>query len=698
MPGLVVSTSPKAVGRHESNTLRLNSTDTPFNRLNALLKEFAVVPKEQERKESPNCTPCDSNVSNTKIVLAEDLLEQTTAEADNDTLSSRASVFLSLPPELQAMYMAAAAMYPFYTQQGNNAPTMPTAAVPTAAVYPGYMMGYPGFQPFNPMMQMYGQLAGFDGAVPAQTMSVPPTFPPQRFMPVIPPDYATAAYYQNLADLQALQISHGRGPVAMPTPRAALPVITNVSDASDDDLRDVRPGEGAGAARKSFGTGSEHIPLSRDKDRARKSEKGPRGVRRDDHQEDVPQLPLLEELRATKTKKHDFEMKEIPAGEVVRCSLDQFGSRLIQQKIETLTQDELDSMFRELEPQLGKLMIDVFGNYVVQKFLEYGSARQRSVMMAAVKGHVLSLSLQMYGCRVIQKCMEVLGPAHQGALVFELEAHVLKCVHDQNGNHVIQKVIECAPVEFLSRVLDVVCSSIYTLSTHPFGCRVVQRVLERITEEKSEPRGTLLREVVARAVDLSCDQYGNYVVQHVLEHGSPAERSRVVARLAPVSVRLAQHKFASNVVEKCLLYGVAADRRLLMSHMLRGSDVDGAGGPAVAEGSVGEPLTSMMKDQFGNYVVQKLLEVCEPGQREALLGLVRSHLSSLKKFTYGKHIVARVEKLLSAGARIQQQANAAAAAAAAAGSPVGGSSSATATTIPASAAVPLAAATADAAA
>lgn len=36
---------------------------------------------------------------------------------------------------------------------------------------------------------------------------------------------------------------------------------------------------------------------------------------------------------------------------------------------------------------------------------------------------------------------------------------------------------------------------------------------------------------------------------------------------------------------------------------------------------------------------------------------MRAHLSSLKKYTYGKHIVARVEKLLSAGTRIQIGAN-----------------------------------------
>lgn len=57
----------------------------------------------------------------------------------------------------------------------------------------------------------------------------------------------------------------------------------------------------------------------------------------------------------------------------------------------------------------------------------------------------------------------------------------------------------------------------------------------------------------------------------------------------------------------------------------------------------------MMKDQFGNYVVQKVLEICSDAQRELLLERIRVHLHALKKYTYGKHIVARVEKLLSAG-------------------------------------------------
>lgn len=59
----------------------------------------------------------------------------------------------------------------------------------------------------------------------------------------------------------------------------------------------------------------------------------------------------------------------------------------------------------------------------------------------------------------------------------------------------------------------------------------------------------------------------------------------------------------------------------------------------------------MMKDQFANYVVQKVLETCSDSQREILLGRIRIHLHALKKYTYGKHIAARFEQLFGEGTR-----------------------------------------------
>lgn len=57
----------------------------------------------------------------------------------------------------------------------------------------------------------------------------------------------------------------------------------------------------------------------------------------------------------------------------------------------------------------------------------------------------------------------------------------------------------------------------------------------------------------------------------------------------------------------------------------------------------------MMKDQFANYVVQKIFEKSNDRQREILLNRTRVHLNALRKYTYGKHIVARFEQLCGEG-------------------------------------------------
>ncbi|CAI9774620.1 unnamed protein product [Fraxinus pennsylvanica] len=342
---------------------------------------------------------------------------------------------------------------------------------------------------------------------------------------------------------------------------------------------------------------------------------------------------LLEEFKSNKAK--CFELFEI-SGHVVEFSADQYGSRFIQQKLETATAEEKDMVFQEISPQALTLMTDVFGNYVIQKFFEHGMAAQRRELGSKLLGHVLNLSLQMYGCRVIQKAVEVVDVDQKIKMVEELDGHVMRCVRDQNGNHVIQKCIECIPEEHIQFIVSTFFDQVVSLSTHPYGCRVIQRLLEHCQDSKTQCK--VMEEILGSVSMLAQDQYGNYVIQHVLEHGKPCERSTIIKELAGKIVQMSQQKFASNVVEKCLAFGDPDERQLLMNEMLGSTDEN-------------EPLQAMMKDQFANYVVQKVLETCSDQERELILSRIKVHLNALKKYTYGKHIVARVEKLVAAGER-----------------------------------------------
>ncbi|XP_062858038.1 pumilio homolog 2 isoform X2 [Trichomycterus rosablanca] len=337
---------------------------------------------------------------------------------------------------------------------------------------------------------------------------------------------------------------------------------------------------------------------------------------------------LLEDFRNNRFP--NLQLRDLP-GHMVEFSQDQHGSRFIQQKLERATPAERQMVFGEILQAAYQLMTDVFGNYVIQKFFEFGSADQKLALASRVRGHVLPLALQMYGCRVIQKALESISSDHQviSDIVRELDGHVLKCVKDQNGNHVVQKCIECVQPQGLQFIIDAFQGQVFVLSTHPYGCRVIQRILEHCTQEQTLP---ILDELHQHSEQLGQDQYGNYVIQHVLEHGRPEDKSKIVGEVRGKVLALSQHKFASNVVEKCVIHSSRAERALLIDEVCCQKD-----GPHGA-------LYTMMKDQYANYVVQRMIDMAEPSQRKIIMHKIRPHIATLRKYTYGKHILAKLEK------------------------------------------------------
>ncbi|VAI74158.1 unnamed protein product [Triticum turgidum subsp. durum] len=340
---------------------------------------------------------------------------------------------------------------------------------------------------------------------------------------------------------------------------------------------------------------------------------------------------FLEELKSNRARR--VELSDI-TGRIVDFSADQHGSRFIQQKLENCSAEEKAAVFAEVLPHASSLMTDVFGNYVIQKFFEHGTPEQRRDLAAKLAGHVVPLSLQMYGCRVIQKALEVMELDQKIDLVRELDGNIMRCVRDQNGNHVIQKCIECVPTEHIGFVVSAFRGQVASLSMHPYGCRVIQRVLEHCG---GDSRGQcIIDEILQSACILAQDQYGNYVTQHVVEKGKSHERAQIISKLAGQVVTMSQNKFASNVIEKCFQHGDIAERDLLIREIVEQTDGN-------------DTLLAMMKDQYANYVVQKILETCNDEQRELLVSRVKGHLQALRKYTYGKHTASRVEQLCGEG-------------------------------------------------
>ena len=135
-------------------------------------------------------------------------------------------------------------------------------------------------------------------------------------------------------------------------------------------------------------------------------------------------------------------------------------------------------------------------------------------------------------------------------------------------------------------------------------------------------------------INLCTDQYGNYVIQNLLETRHGENCKEIYEALKGRILEMSIHKFASNVIERCLHYGTKDQKEDIINEIIAPKDENNH-----------DPLVILVKDKFGNYVIQKMIEYAEQEQKEKIIKKIISNDSLKKKDNYAKHVLSYIEKL-----------------------------------------------------
>ncbi|KAJ4422441.1 mRNA binding protein puf3 [Gnomoniopsis sp. IMI 355080] len=340
----------------------------------------------------------------------------------------------------------------------------------------------------------------------------------------------------------------------------------------------------------------------------------PRGTRFQDPSVGI-RCQELEEFRRSSKSNRKWELKNI-FGRVVEFAGDQQGSRFLQEKIPTANSDDRQRVFEEIMIDANALMVDVFGNYVIQQLFEHGTMVQKKLLAGKMMDNVVHLSTQLYGCRCVQEALEFTLVEQQVELAKKLEPEILRVMSSDNGNHVVQKILTKLPRDRIDFIYDAVRGKVFELSQQQYACRVIQRMIEKGTKND---KAFLLKEFHEHASRLVTDNWGNYVVQAVIRQGGLEARSKVIRLCIDQFLMFSKQKVASNVMEHCIEYGTEEDR-LEMYRLITRKEEDGS-----------SLLQVMWKDNFANYVVQKLCHCLTGEEQAALVQESRPYFESRKK-------------------------------------------------------------------
>ncbi|KAL6153760.1 hypothetical protein ACJBU6_07064 [Exserohilum turcicum] len=328
-------------------------------------------------------------------------------------------------------------------------------------------------------------------------------------------------------------------------------------------------------------------------------------------------------LQNDANKYMNYDLKSMPRQDIYSLCKDQHGCRFLQKKLEERNAENIQIIFDETAPHVVELMTDPFGNYLCQKLLEFCNDEQRNTLVRNAAPAMVQIAFNQHGTRALQKMIEFISTDDQTQMIIRaLSGQVVDLIQDLNGNHVIQKCLNHLKSPDAQFIFDAVGEHCITVGTHRHGCCVLQRCIDHASGFQ---KVDLIRKITAHSFHLVQDPFGNYVVQYILDLNDASFTTPMCQGFQGKICELSKQKFSSNVIEKCIRCAEPHVKSMMIEELL---DV--------------EQLEQLMRDSYGNYVIQTALEFAPAELCVHLIEAMRPILPSIRQTPYGRRIMSKV--------------------------------------------------------
>lgn len=234
----------------------------------------------------------------------------------------------------------------------------------------------------------------------------------------------------------------------------------------------------------------------------------------------------------------------------------QQASIFLQQKLKISNSQQRNLIIDSISEFSFELMVNRFGNFLIQRCLEYSNKEQIEKLTESIKGHVCTLSMDPFGCHVIQKVLDCVEETMKADIVQELLNNIATTMVHRYSCHVWQKLFELrwegpAP-NFMSSVNAQLKGMWAEVALEETGSLVVQNIFENCFEDDKRP---CILEIIKNIDMVIKGQWGNWVIQHMIECASEPYKEQVISIIINNSAIYSVDQYASKVVEKLLKMG-----------------------------------------------------------------------------------------------------------------------------------------------
>lgn len=247
-----------------------------------------------------------------------------------------------------------------------------------------------------------------------------------------------------------------------------------------------------------------------------------------------------------------------------------------------------------------------------------------------IVGNVWKLSRDPDGCRMVQRALEdATSDSARSALADELRGRIWQAMRCPHANHVLQKcfvTMRPQAVQFIiNELVGKGAKAIIKAAQHEYACRVLQRMIEHCSPEQMDE---IMETLLTVGETLSRHLYGNFVMQHILEHGTESHKHTLIVKLVEQVRVYGLDPRTSRVLRKALFCASGDDQVQCARALL------------YAKG-----IAAMARDRHAHTSAQLILTVVDGVDLAEAQSQLRGELPSLAASRYGRKVVACLDKV-----------------------------------------------------
>ena len=197
----------------------------------------------------------------------------------------------------------------------------------------------------------------------------------------------------------------------------------------------------------------------------------------------------------------------------------QRSTLILQKCIANINTEELNGIIKEMGGTFNEIIKNKNGNYFCSDLLKVCDKDQRIIILKEICDTIYEDCIDEYGTHPIQTLIELSKSEEEYKLIlssFKDPNNILTASLNQNGSFVIQKIIVHIPERYRMEFNLNFIKYLSILSMDMYGVCTVKKFIGYTKNELLLKQ--ILNIILINFLNISQNQYGNYLIQYLLEY------------------------------------------------------------------------------------------------------------------------------------------------------------------------------------